>query len=136
MRVLGLDIGKKRIGVAVSDETRVIAQNLTFIKNISDKAVIAEIKALVTEYDVSRIVIGLPLYLDGSEGDMADFVRDMGGKIGTATGIEVIMWDERFTTKCAVAVLISAGVSRKKRKILKDKVAAQLILQEYLESAA
>ncbi len=136
MRTLCLDVGTHRIGVAVSDESGIIAQPLTSIKVTSSVSkVIDEVKALCEEYEIQTIVVGLPLCLSGgSHGKSAMAAKDIGSRIEESVGVLVTYWDERFTTAEAERVLIDAGVRRANRCQVVDKVAASLILQGYLDA--
>jgi len=135
IRVLGLDIGTKRIGVALSDETCTIAGSLKYIERDSENVkCIKEIVKICNDMDVGKIVIGLPFKLDGSLGPMAEEIRNFSQYIKKAVSIPVIEWDERLSTKEAENIMIQADVSRKKRKMSIDKLAAQIILQSFLDS--
>ena len=136
MRVLCLDVGDKRIGFAISDPNRKIAQALTLYERQSPKADIEKIKALVKEHGVSTIVLGLPKNLDGSLGTRGQDVERFAEKIGTSTGLPVDLWDERFSSNEAHRIFDMAAVKRKKRKPFIDMMAAQLILQGYLDAQA
>ncbi|GMQ97525.1 MAG: Holliday junction resolvase RuvX [Acidimicrobiia bacterium] len=131
-RILGLDPGERRIGVAVADPTGTIASPDRYIDRTEVDAASA-IRDLCQELDVSLVVIGLPLNLDGREGSSAHSARELGELVEQATGIEVVFQDERFTSKTAEAALISGGVRRKKRKETRDQVAAAVMLQSYLD---
>ena len=134
MRILGLDIGDVRIGTAVSDPSETIAQGLSSITRSEIKKDIETIKLLVEEYEVGKMVIGLPKRLNGEVGIQAqktlDFVKFLEQEIATP----VTMWDERLTTVTATRTLIEGNVRRKKRKKVVDTVAATIILQGYLDS--
>jgi putative Holliday junction resolvase len=132
MRVLGLDVGSKTVGVAVSDPLGITAQGVTTLRRKSVKADVAEVKRLAAEYEVSRVVVGLPL--SGSEGPRAAASRAFGDAIVEATGLPVEYQDERLTTMAAERVLLEADVSRKKRREVIDQLAAQLILQAWLDA--
>jgi putative Holliday junction resolvase len=136
MKVLGLDIGEKRIGIAVSDELGYTAQGVKVLnrKGIDDD--LEEIKEIIVTADVSEIVVGLPKNMDGSLGDGAQKVLSFVNKIEESLSVPVILWDERWTTSEATQVLLQADLSRKKRRKVVDKVAAVLILQGYLDSLA
>ncbi len=134
MRIMGLDIGTKRIGVAISDETGMLAQGRCLVKRESDKKAILEIKGIAEENDVEEIVVGLPVNMNGTFGERAHDAEEFGRKIEKETGLPVKQWDERLSTVEAESVLIKGDVTRKKRKEVIDKLAAQLILQNYLDS--
>ena len=134
MRALGLDLGTKTIGLAVTDELGITAQGLPTLERRGPRKDLEALAERVTEYSVDRFVIGLPLNMDGSEGDRAAFTRKFGTALEEATKLPVIYWDERLTTVAAHAALREVGASRKKRKEVIDQVAAVLILQGWLES--
>ncbi len=131
-RVLGLDPGSRRIGVALSDPLRIIAQPLDVIAvpDFDDR-----IKVLVAEHDVERVVVGLPISLSGREGPAAESARRLAERVGAITGLEVDLCDERFTTRTAEETLISGGVQRRARRGMVDKVAASVMLQHYLDAS-
>lgn len=129
---MALDPGRARVGVAVSDETRSIAQPRATLERHRGKADIARIVALVKELDVTAICIGLPLQMDGREGDSARLARSYGKAVAEATGIPVSYVDERLTTSQVERQLISQGASRERRRRLVDGMAAALILQSAL----
>lgn len=133
MRILGFDPGTKRIGVAVSDETLLIATPIGYIKN--DARLEVELKKLLDKYKPERLVVGKPVHLDGTPSKQTAFADEFAAKLAAAApGIEIIPRDERLTSADAEELLIQGNVSRKKRKELIDKVAAGLILQGYLDS--
>lgn len=134
MRVLCLDVGDKRIGFAISDPHRTIAQALTLYERLSLKADLEKIRALAQEHDVSLIVLGLPMNLDGSLGKRGEEVEDLAARIKASTGLSVELWDERFTTNEAHRIFDMASIKRKKRKPFIDMMAAQLILQGFLDA--
>ncbi len=134
MRIMGLDIGTKYIGVAISDETGILAQGRETILRVNEKLALERIKDLVEEYKVKEIVVGLPINLDGTEGVRAKDSIKFSENLKLTTALPIELWDERFSTKEAEAVMIKASVRRKKRKQVIDKMAAQIILQSYLDS--
>jgi putative Holliday junction resolvase len=133
-RLLGVDFGSVRIGLAVSDPERRIASPLeTYTRR--DRTRDAEhFSRLVAEEQIGQIVVGLPVHLDGREGQKAQEARAFGKWLADATGLPVVFWDERFTTVEAEAALWEAGLTHKKRKERRDRVAAQLLLQAYLDA--
>ncbi len=135
-RILALDPGTKRIGVALSDELGWIAQPLETYERRSVEADVAHIQQLVRQHDVGRVVMGLPLQLDGRVGVQAEAVQRMIEALQRTLTVPVIAWDERLTTKSAEQMLIQADVSRKKRKGAVDRVAAALLLQSYLANCS
>jgi putative Holliday junction resolvase len=137
MRILGLDVGTKTIGVAISDEMGWTAQGLETIKRNSSNPHedFDRIQAIVDQYEVERIVIGLPKNMNGSIGPSGEMCQQFAKQVEDILQKPVILWDERLTTVAAERVLISADVNRKKRKQVIDKVAAGFILQGYLDSS-
>ena len=131
-RILGLDPGERRIGVALSDPLGIIAQPHCVIDS-RQQDVAVELLRIVTEEDVSTIVIGLPISLDGKEHAAAARAREFGIKVKEITGLEPAFTDERFTTSIAEEALIEGGVRRDKRRGTRDKVAAAVMLQRYLD---
>ncbi len=131
MRVLGLDLGDRRVGVAVSDPLGLTAQGLpTLTRNDLTLDAIAD---LCVRLDVVSIVIGLPRNMDGSYGPRAEMAREFGRQLHQRTGLPVHEWDERLTTRAADNVLLEADLSRKKRRGAVDRLAAVLILQGFLD---
>ena len=135
MRVMGLDIGTKRIGVAVSDETGTIATGREVVQRKSTEFAVGRIREIVEEYNVQKIVVGLPVNMDGTEGERADDSRRFAGRLEEETDLAVELWDERLSTKEAEDIMRKADTSRAKRKMVIDKIAAQIILQGYLDSS-
>lgn len=134
MRWLGLDYGDKKIGVALSDEFGWTAQGLEVISNKDAATVLAQIARIIEQYEVSVIVVGLPKNMNGSVGPRAEICITFAQSLREAFNLPVHLWDERLTTVSAERTLIEADVSRKKRKLVIDKLAASLILQGYLNS--
>ncbi|CCQ93310.1 putative Holliday junction resolvase [[Clostridium] ultunense Esp] len=133
MRIMGLDVGEKRIGVAISDELGFTAQGVEVIPNQGEKG-FSRIKELAEMYQVERIVVGLPKNMNGTIGERGEETLRFGKRIGEFLSLPILFWDERLTTVAAERALISADVSRKRRKQVVDKLAATLILQNYLDS--
>ena len=133
-RILGIDLGEKRIGLAVSDPLNLIAQGVPTLTGVSEKQAAAAIGAIVGERAVTRIVLGLPLNMNGSEGPQARNARRFGEDLRRALRIPVDFWDERLTSRSAERVLLEADVSRRRRKLVRDRLSAQLILQGYLDN--
>ena len=131
--ILGLDIGDARTGVAISDELGIAAHPLCTIQRKSRKAVIAELRELVTVHNVERIVVGLPLQLDGETGTQAKKVKRFAERLAQQINLPIVFWDESFTTFEAAEILRGTKKRRKKRKQVIDQVAAVLILEGYLE---
>ena len=137
MRVLGLDYGSKTVGVAVSDPLGLTAQRVETIWRKQEnklRRTLARIEDLVKEYQAERIVIGLPRNMNYTMGERAEKSLEFGEMVEKRTGLPVIMWDERLTTREAERALMEAGVRRENRKDYLDSVAAVLILQGYLDS--
>jgi len=131
---MGLDLGDKRIGVAVSDPLGLTAQGLESIACRSVKDNIKIIKEIARKYEVRRVVVGYPVNMDGSAGPRAEMASSFAGRLAKALDLPVELWDERLTTVAAERLLIKADVSRSRRRQVIDQVAASLILQSYLDS--
>ncbi|MGI6601237.1 MAG: Holliday junction resolvase RuvX [Dethiobacteria bacterium] len=136
MRILGLDIGQKRIGVALSDPLSITAQGLTVIVYETMVEALDRLADLCREYDVSQIVIGLPLHLSGSQGEAAEKVNRFATALRERTGLPVEFVDERLTTRAAERTLIAANVKRRARKEIRDMLAAVLILESFLNRSS
>ena len=136
MRVLGLDVGTKTIGVAVSDEMGWTAQGVETIKINEEKNELGidRIQELIKQYEVNTIVVGLPKNMNGTIGPRGKACESFAEFLAGRFNLNIVLWDERLTTIAAERLLISADVSRKKRKQVIDKMAAVLILQGYLDS--
>ena len=133
MRIMALDVGSKRIGVALSDPLKITAQGLqTFQRTVLEED-IKGLWQLIDEHEVSQLVVGLPKNMDGSIGFKAEEVQKFIADLTAERKIEVIWIDERLTTVSAERVLLEADVSRAKRKKVIDKMAAVVILQSYLD---
>lgn len=133
MRILGLDIGSKTIGVAISDPLGWTAQGITTIRRSKKEQDIEEIKKICKEYSVESIVIGLPKNMNNTLGESGEKVLEFSKIIGEATNLKIEMWDERLTTVAAHKAMLEADLSRGKRKKIVDKIAAIYILQGYLD---
>lgn len=136
MRILGLDVGSKTVGVAICDELGWTAQGLKTLKINEEKNMFGfdEIGQLIKEYQVESVVIGLPKNMNGTIGPRGEASKQFAREIERMFAVPTVLWDERLTTMAAERVLIEADVSRKKRKKVIDKMAAMLILQGYLDS--
>jgi len=132
-RKMGLDYGKARIGIAFSDLSSTIASADHIYKTQTEEKDLEYFDKLVKERSVNEIVLGLPLNADGTECEMTNVVRDFGKKLQEKTGVEVKFQDERFTSFEAEEYLKEAHIKWEKRKELLDKIAAQIILQNYLD---
>jgi len=135
LRILGLDYGEKRIGVAVCDELGLTAQGLPTISRKTKKHDLEIFANIINEYNVEKIVIGYPLRLDGSEGIQCEKVNRFAALLDKIFSLSVIKWPETLSTKEAEEILINSGVSWRKRKKEVDKLAACIILQSYLDSS-
>jgi len=134
MRILGLDYGSKRIGVAVCDELGMTAQGLATIARKNRRHDLEEIAGFIRTYNVEKIVIGYPIRLDGTEGIQCEKVGKFASVLESAFSLPVIKWDETLSTKEAEEILIRANIARNRRKNIVDKLAASLILQGYLDA--
>jgi putative Holliday junction resolvase len=134
MRVLGIDYGRRRIGLALSDEAGILASPLpTLVRGRSEKRDIAALRSLIDEHGLTAVVVGLPLNMDGSHGEMAREAERFADRIRQETGLRVELFDERLTSSEAERVLLEANVSRRRRKELRDSLSAVLILQGHLD---
>ncbi len=133
MRLLGLDVGDKTIGVALSDETATIATGVGTIRRVGPKRDLRAVAELAHKHEAAEIVVGLPLGLDGTAGPQAQKVLAFIEALKPVARLPVVPWDERFTTVAAEQALIEADVSRRGRRAVVDKVAAIIILQNYLD---
>ncbi len=135
MRVLALDPGARRIGVAISDPTGTLAQPLETIErpNPRSSAHLDRVAALVREHGVERIVIGLPLHMDGRAGAEADAARQLGAQVAERTGVPVDYQDERWTSREAERTLRELGAKGRKLRAASDRVAAALVLRTWLD---
>ena len=136
-RILGLDYGTKTVGVALSDELHITAQPLeTITRKDANKLrkTYARIEELVKEYDVEKIVLGLPKNMNNTVGERGEDTLSFRDTLVRRPGLEVILWDERLTTVASEKVLMESGVRRENRKKVIDQIAASMILQGYLDS--
>jgi putative Holliday junction resolvase len=136
MRILGLDVGSKTVGVAVSDELSLIAQGVTTLKRKGLRQDIKQLLNVIEEHEVEKIIVGLPKNMDGSLGPSAKMVLSLIEELRKSIDLPIVTWDERLSSVAAERALLEADMSRKKRKRVIDKVAALLILQGYLDSQA
>jgi putative holliday junction resolvase len=134
MRTMGLDVGTKTVGVAISDGLGLTAQALTTVRRTNLKADLAALAELAREHEVSRVVIGLPLNMDGSEGPRAEASRKFAEVVGQSLSLPVEFWDERLSTVAAERTLLEADLTRAKRRQVIDQVAAQFILQGWMDA--
>lgn len=134
MRILGLDYGDRRIGVAISDAFGWTAQGIEVIERRSEADDFRRISELVNAHEVTEIVVGLPKNMNGTIGSRGEICMAFAQSLQTELDLPVHLWDERLSTVSAQRILIDADVSRKKRKQVVDKMAATLILQNFLDS--
>ena len=136
-RIMGLDYGSKTVGVAISDELGITAQGVETITRSEEgklRRTLARIAELSQEYRINRIILGYPKNMDNSAGARVKKTEEFADMVRRRTGLPVVFWDERLTTVSAERVLMESGVRREKRKAVIDKIAAVLILQNYLDS--
>ena len=133
LRIMAIDYGDARTGVAISDPTGLLAGYTTVIHSRKADVVAAELARLVGEHQVDELVMGFPRNMDGTEGPRAELYRAFAGRVEEATGLKPVLWDERRTTVDAHRILQQAGKNAKKRKKTVDAVAASLILEGYLD---
>ena len=139
MRIMGLDLGTKTVGVAISDALQLTAQGIEIIRRKDEnklRQTLARIESLIMEYEVEEIVLGLPKHMNNDLGERAQFSLEFKEKLERRTGLSVALWDERLTTVSADRVMMEAGVRREDRKEYVDKIAATIILQGYLDYKA
>ena len=135
-RVMGVDYGMRRVGIAISDSMGVVATPSCKLDVETMADAVTQTVALIAEKDVAQIVVGLPLHMNGTHGELAEAAEKFAGKVREASGLPVTMWDERLSSKEAERVLLQADTSRNKRKKVIDKMAAQIMLQSYLDAQA
>jgi putative Holliday junction resolvase len=133
VRIMGLDVGSVRIGVAVSDETGMIARGLETLTRKSWERDLAYLSQQIVANEVKCIVVGNPLNMDGQVGRQAELVRQFIERLQKITDVPIELWDERFSSTSAERVLIEGGMQRNKRKLVIDKLAAVIILQNFLD---
>ena len=139
MRVMGLDYGSKTMGVAISDELMMIATGLEIIRRDSEKKIrktLIRIDELIAEYNIGKIVLGLPKNMNNTLGERAEKSLELKETLERRTGLEVVMWDERLSTVSAHKAMMEAGIRREDRGNYVDSIAAAIILQGYLDSVA
>ena len=137
MRIMGLDYGSKTVGVAISDELLLTAQGKEIIRRKEEnklRRTLARIEELIVEYGVTRIVLGLPLNMDQTPSERSMLCLEFKDMLERRTGIPVVMWDERLTTVEADEIMNEAGIKGRDRKEYVDMIAAQIILQDYLDN--
>lgn len=134
MRVLALDVGEKRIGVAISDLSQTLARSLEVIQGGSRQEGFTAVGRLIEEYEVEKVVVGYPRSLDGMAGAQAERVERYAADLAKAVTVPVLLWDERFSTVSAERLMREAGLRGEKKQERVDAVAAAVILQDYLDS--
>ena len=133
-RILAVDHGTRRIGLAVSDPSGTISMPLRTVAVRGDAQAARDVASAARETQAETIVVGLPLNMDGTSGPAAEHARRFADAVGAAAGVPVVLWDERLTTRMAERMLVEADVRRARRKEVIDKLAAQAILESYLDS--
>ena len=133
IRILALDVGQKRIGLAVSDPLGLTAQGVGVLKRKGREADLARLVEVAQEYHVQEILVGLPRHMNGRPGTQVEGILELAQALGQSLGVPVTTWDERLSTREAERVLIAADMSRRRRRQVIDKMAAVLILQAYLD---
>lgn len=133
MKIVSLDIGTVRIGVATSDIMEIIASAYTVYKRKDESSDLKNIAEIITNLEAGQVVIGLPLKMDGSEGSSVEMAKDFGEKLSKIIDVPIIYQDERLSTVEAQRILIESGMRREKRKDKIDSLAATIILQTYLD---
>ncbi|SHN62626.1 putative holliday junction resolvase [Butyrivibrio hungatei DSM 14810] len=138
MRIMGLDYGSRTVGVAISDELLLTAQGKEIIRRKEEnklRRTMARIEELIQEYNVEKMVLGLPLNMDQTPSERSELCLEFKDKLERRTGIPVVMWDERLTTVEADEIMDEAGIRGRERKEYVDMIAAQIILQDYLDNS-
>ena len=133
MRILALDLGKRRIGLAISDELGITAQGIKTLQRINIRSDLAQLGRLAKENAVTRIVVGNPLHMSGDAGAQSEAARQFGEQLARHTGLDVELWDERLTTVEASRVLRASGMGIEKRAKAVDRLSAVILLQSYLD---
>jgi putative Holliday junction resolvase len=134
MRIMGLDLGSKTIGVAVSDPLTITAQVLTSIHRTTLEKDLGTIVKLTEEYQIQELIVGLPINMDGSRGGAVDRVETFIAQLEARLSIRIVPWDERLSTVAAERILLEGDLSRAKRRKVIDRLSAAIILQGYLDS--
>jgi len=135
-RILALDLGKRRIGLAISDPLGITAQGLPNLVRTTKRADLAQLQQLIREREVGLVLLGNPIGMRGTEGRQSGWVREFADAIEKYTGLPVKLWDERLTSVEAGRVLRSSGISIEKRAAAVDRLSAVILLQSYLDAAA
>jgi putative Holliday junction resolvase len=132
-RILALDVGKRRIGLAISDPLGITAQGLETLQRVNIRDDLAALQRIVSEREVSLLLVGNPLHMSGRESRQAEYTKEFAGRLTEKTGVAVEFWDERLTSVQANRVLRESGMSIEKRAAAVDRLAAVLLLESYLE---
>jgi putative Holliday junction resolvase len=132
-RILALDLGKRRIGLALSDELGITARGLPTLQRTRIRDDISQLTAIARSHGVRRLLLGYPLHMSGREGRQTEFARDFGNRLAEATGLPVDYWDERLTTVEANRVLRESGISLEKRAAAVDRLSAVILLESFLD---
>jgi putative Holliday junction resolvase len=135
-RILALDLGKKRIGLALSDPLGITAQGLPTLERVNIRTDMAALQQVVTEREVTLLLMGNPIHMSGHEGRQAAYVHEFAERLAAETGVPLKYWDERLTTVEAHRVLRSSGIGIEKRARAIDKLSAVILLESYLDSGA
>lgn len=133
-RVLALDLGKRRIGLAISDPLGITAQGLETLQRTNIREDLAALERLIRECGVTLLLMGNPLHMSGREGRQAEYTKEFAGRLQEKTGVPVKFWDERLTSVQANRVLRESGMSIEKRAAAVDRLAAVILLESYLQS--
>jgi putative holliday junction resolvase len=133
-RVLALDVGKKRIGLAISDEMGLTAQGMETLERTRIREDLAKLKDIAAQWNVETLVVGRPLHMSGSESRQSEYTREFAARLGTQLGLPIEFWDERLTSAEAERMLREAGATIAERRRAVDRLAAVLLLQSYLEN--
>jgi putative Holliday junction resolvase len=134
-RILGIDYGTKRVGLALSDPMKIIAQPLDILEPESMDSLVDEIGRLVEEHSIRVVVIGMPVRADGSERGFSEKVKEFGMELGSKLAIEIVFWDERFSTQQAERAMREADLDSRRMRGRTDSISASLVLQTYLDHA-
>jgi putative Holliday junction resolvase len=134
MKILGIDYGEKRVGLAVSDPSNMVARSLKVLMRNETRRWLGEMKEIIEQNKIGKIVIGLPRNMNGSLGEKGKEVLAFVKVLEKVVNVPIVTWDERLTTVSAEKVLVQAELSRKKRRDILDKLSACIILQNYLDS--
>jgi putative holliday junction resolvase len=133
-RILALDVGKRRIGLAVSDALGITAQGIPTLQRTTIREDLARLAEIVSEYSVTLFLVGEPLHMSGDKSRQAQYIRDFAARLSEKTGVPAQFWDERLTTVQAQRVLRESGISIEKRARAVDRLAAVILLESYLDS--